>query len=384
MSEPLRMVRAKKADGSWRPGSRVMDANYDKLGEGLVRRLLESPHPLPEVDAEGQLQRWVPTRWVMKAAWEAVHGKQCALAALKPGWAVSAQPGMSQEYVVDLYRKLTADFGSPSEEVCGTGERAHGRCSRSFVFSAQLRQWLHEVPTFVQNHVPAGWMPPPDGPRDEPLVVDTAPQPYMPESGAGYTWRAVEEPPSFALEGPPPHYAPPPPHYAPPPPPLRAPSPSSRASSARSASPSAALQRSAAARVAAARVNSPRRQQRSPAPFSQGPRYKGATPGRSDCSHAACKRSPRRANAPLPTGARSEGSVGSLAADDSRPERLLGALAAGIRVKLHEDLIRTHDLFRAWDRDEDGRLSVDELLAGAAQIGMPGHASTCTTILDRL
>ena len=199
------MVRAKKADGSWRPGSRVMDANYDKLGEGLVRRLLESPHPLPEVDAEGQLQRWVPTRWVMKAAWEAVHGKQCALAALKPGWAVSAQPGMSQEYVVDLYRKLTADFGSPSEEVCGTGERAHGRCSRSFVFSAQLRQWLHEVPTFVQNHVPAGWMPPPDGPRDEPLVVDTAPQPYMPESGAGYTWRAVEEPPSFALEGPPPH-----------------------------------------------------------------------------------------------------------------------------------------------------------------------------------
>ena len=276
------MVRAKKADGSWRPGSRVMDANYDKLGEGLVRRLLESPHPLPEVDAEGQLQRWVPTRWVMKAAWEAVHGKQCALAALKPGWAVSAQPGMSQEYVVDLYRKLTADFGSPSEEVCGTGERAHGRCSRSFVFSAQLRQWLHEVPTFVQNHVPAGWMPPPDGPRDEPLVVDTAPQPYMPESGAGYTWRAVEEPPSFELEGPPPHYAPPPPHYAPPPPPLRAPSPSSRASSARSASPSAALQRSAAARV-----NSPRRQQRSPAPFSQGPRYKGATPGRSDCSHAS-------------------------------------------------------------------------------------------------
>jgi hypothetical protein len=32
MSEPLRMVRAKKAEASWRPGSRVMDANYDKLG----------------------------------------------------------------------------------------------------------------------------------------------------------------------------------------------------------------------------------------------------------------------------------------------------------------------------------------------------------------
>jgi hypothetical protein len=283
------MVRAKKAEASWRPGSRVMDANYDKLGEGLVRRLLESPYPLPEVDAEGQLQRWVPTRWVMKAAWEAVHGKQCALAALKPGWAVSAQPGVSQEYVVDLYRKLTGDFGSPSEEICGTGERAHGRCSRSFVFSAQLRQWLHEVPTFVQNHVPAGWMPPPDGPRDEPLVVDAAPQPYMPESGPGYTWRAVEEPPPFALEGPPPHYAPPPhfaqpPHYAPPPPPLRAPSPSSRASSARSASPSASLQRSAAARVAAARVNSPRRQQRLPAPFSQGARYEAATIRMQPCS----------------------------------------------------------------------------------------------------
>jgi hypothetical protein len=142
------------------------------------------------------------------------------------------------------------------------------------------------------------------------------------------------------------------------------------------------LQRSAAARVAAARVNSPRRQQRVPAPFSQGPRYEAATIRLQPCSMQVLTTARL---APFPTGARSEGSVGSHAADDIRPERLLGALAAGIRAKLHEDLIRTHDLFRAWDRDEDGRLSVDELLAGAAQIGMPAATRPrARRVLDRL
>ena len=49
---------------------------------------------------------------------------------------------------------------------------------------------------------------------------------------------------------------------------------------------------------------------------------------------------------------------------------LLGSLAAGIRKRLYDDLKRPHDLFRAWDRDEDGRVSVAELLAGCAHLGL--------------
>ena len=44
--------------------------------------------------------------------------------------------------------------------MCGTGERAHLRCTRSYVLSSQLRRWLNEIPAFVP--LPSGWQPPPE------------------------------------------------------------------------------------------------------------------------------------------------------------------------------------------------------------------------------
>eukprot|EP00966_Prymnesium_polylepis_P053743 1242275-Prymnesium_polylepis.1 len=43
---------------------------------------------------------------------------------------------------------------------------------------------------------------------------------------------------------------------------------------------------------------------------------------------------------------------------------------------MHDDLTRPADLFRKWDRDEDGVIAVDELMAGVRQLGLlPPHAS---------
>jgi len=62
--------------------------------------------------------------------------------------------------------------------VCGTGERARARCQRSFVFSAQLRRWLHEVPPFVP--LPPGWtlpkgvLSPPTAPAPTPTTPGRA------------------------------------------------------------------------------------------------------------------------------------------------------------------------------------------------------------------
>ena len=121
---PLKVQRASKPSGPWRPGERVIDDGCDRLGADLVRRLLESPAILPENE------RWTPTRWLMKAVYEAVHGKDCALSKISS--ALRSQKD-NEAHVVDLYRKLSGDFGSSSSEVSGTGERAHGlrRCCMS-------------------------------------------------------------------------------------------------------------------------------------------------------------------------------------------------------------------------------------------------------------
>ena len=133
----LRVRRAgPKPSGPWRPGMRVIDDSCDRLGADLVRRLLESPDVLPEHE------RWTPTRWLMKAVYEAVHGKGAALSTLMSSLRSESD---NKAHVVDLYRKLSADYASSSDEVSGAGGRAHGRCERSYVFSSQLRHWLHEV-----------------------------------------------------------------------------------------------------------------------------------------------------------------------------------------------------------------------------------------------
>eukprot|EP00966_Prymnesium_polylepis_P260239 6011518-Prymnesium_polylepis.1 len=141
--------KAVRPPGAWSPGRRVYD-DQQSFDVSYVGGLLESSEVL---EAE---ERWCPTRWLMKAVWEAVHGGSSPLSQLVSG--VRSQHD-NEQWVLDLYRKLTGDFGSSAEELHGAGERAHGRCTRSYVFSAQLRHWLHEVPTFVS--LPSGWQPPP-------------------------------------------------------------------------------------------------------------------------------------------------------------------------------------------------------------------------------
>ena len=99
----LRVRRAgPKPSGPWRPGMRVIDDSCDRLGADLVRRLLESPDVLPEHE------RWTPTRWLMKAAYEAVHGKGAALSTLMSSLRSESD---NKAHVVDLYRKLLLDRG---------------------------------------------------------------------------------------------------------------------------------------------------------------------------------------------------------------------------------------------------------------------------------
>ena len=100
--------------------------------------------------------QYAPTRWLMKAVWEVAHGPKPPLAAVGGGL---RSAGEKDATVLDLYRKLSGDFGSPREEVCGTGERAHLRCTRSYVLSSQHRRWLNQIPAFVP--LPSGWQPPP-------------------------------------------------------------------------------------------------------------------------------------------------------------------------------------------------------------------------------
>lgn len=57
---------------------------------------------------------------------------------------------------------------------------------------------------------------------------------------------------------------------------------------------------------------------------------------------------------------------------DSYAERrgllLLAEVADKLRRKMHDDLLRPADLFRMWDRDEDGLITSDELVSGIVQL----------------
>ena len=359
---PLKVQRASKPSGPWRPGERVIDDGCDRLGADLVRRLLESPAILPENE------RWTPTRWLMKAVYEAVHGKDCALSKISS--ALRSQKD-NEAHVVDLYRKLSGDFGSSSSEVSGTGERAHGRCNRSYVFSSQLRHWLHEVPAFVPT--PTGWQPPPEPAAG--LGVGAPPLAAKPAFQMTYEERIKSRP------------QPPPPMPLPargtrafdddrenwggpgggagwgrdvgPPPPRTATVPQAR-------QPSHAAFRhpdyTSLADGSIERVDkrqggpTPRGNERGTSSFAMPVR--SGSPGRRSSSTTPRARSPART---FLAGGGFEG---------ARAERILGSLAAGIRKRLYDDLKRPHDLFRAWDRDEDGRVSVAELLAGCAHLGL--------------
>ena len=367
----LRVRRAgPKPSGPWRPGMRVIDDSCDRLGADLVRRLLESPDVLPEHE------RWTPTRWLMKAVYEAVHGKGAALSTLMSSLRSESD---NKAHVVDLYRKLSADYASSSDEVSGAGGRAHGRCERSYVFSSQLRHWLHEIPSFVVT--PTGWQPPPEpaagtaGAGAMPLTLDEKPafmQTYQERTqaraalsgrGPGALHDISDDIGEWSSS-----------------PWSREPAPGRQRSGRQPTIPSARGHGSGGhSAYAQPDYGLDGRRQGNPSPASMR---------RSGFASSARSGSPARALSPARAGSRSgrafspvrtflSGGAGGF--EGARAERLLGSLAAGIRKRLYEDLKRPHDLFRVWDRDEDGRVSVQELLAGCAHLGLavsPGDEAT--------
>ena len=329
------LAKAKRPAGVWQPGDRVWDESAQAFDSAAVRALLQSGEVLAEEE------RWRPTRWLMKAVWEVVHGSPSPLASLVSG---PRSPSDNHNYILDLYRKLTGDFVSQAEEVSGAGERAHTRCSRSYVFSANLRDWLHEIPAFVD--VPSGWQPPPSAlqytaaaPAAQPASIGAARRPKMgaaqdappstPMLGGGFRLLGEEEsargdgdqyshpPSSCAPAAPPPSCAPPrSSHFAPDAPPS----------------------------VAAARTSPARRQ----APQRSRPVQRERPPATVPSARVAPRRgSPRR---------------GAGSHNDGRGLQLIAELAARLRGRMHDDLLRPADLFRRWDSDSDGVVTLDELL----------------------
>ena len=195
--------KAATSSKSWQPGRRVVDETSGQLSTEMLRELLQGTDVLPYEE------RFAPTRWLFKMAYEAVNGKTAPLATL---WGAFRTASDNNNLTLDVYRKLSGeaaspttppaiprtaprarpprrkplpqprprpgDFGSSLDEVTGTGNRAHERCARSYVVSAQLRRWLHEVPTFVP--IPAGWQPPE---LDAPPAAPPGPHAHAPPGG---------------------------------------------------------------------------------------------------------------------------------------------------------------------------------------------------------
>ena len=308
--------RAVAPRGSFEPGSRLIDESSATLSVEQIRDLLSSSDVLPYGS------QYAPTRWLMKAVWEVAHGPKPPLAAVGGGL---RSAGEKDATVLDLYRKLSGDFGSPREEVCGTGERAHLRCTRSYVLSSQLRRWLNEIPAFVP--LPSGWQPPPEllsggfgSPRHDDVLGS-------------------------------------PPRGPPPAAPFRRTPGAAPMAARRGAEHVDDLQErieETRRSVRAARADK-ERLERALADEKMGspPRRGGPSP-------------PRRSS---PDVVRRDVSVYDGPA--RAPHVLLGELLARLRERLYENMARPADLFRQWDRDGDGVISPAELLAGARAIGTP-------------
>ena len=88
---------------NWQPGRRVVDESTAVLSVETLRGLLEAAECLPIEE------RFAPTRWLFKAVWEAVHGKNAPLSSL---WTAFRTASDNNNIVLDLYRKLSGDFGS--------------------------------------------------------------------------------------------------------------------------------------------------------------------------------------------------------------------------------------------------------------------------------
>jgi len=120
MPVPQRKATPTRAPAAYVPGSLVIDEANEKLSVDFVRHLRESG-PLPE------RERWLPTRWLMMAVWEAVHCEGAAMSSLRKGFR-SAQD--NDALVVEIYRKMTCDNASASEEALATQPPPTHLCCR--------------------------------------------------------------------------------------------------------------------------------------------------------------------------------------------------------------------------------------------------------------
>ena len=106
--------KAATSSKSWQPGRRVVDETSGQLSTEMLRELLQGTDVLPYEE------RFAPTRWLFKMAWEAVNGKAAPLSAL---WTAFRTASDNSNLTLDIYRKLSGDFGSSLEEVTRTAAR---------------------------------------------------------------------------------------------------------------------------------------------------------------------------------------------------------------------------------------------------------------------
>ena len=106
--------KAATSSKSWQPGRRVVDEASGQLSTEMLRELLQGTDVLPYE------KRFAPTRWLFKMAWEAVNGKAAPLATL---WTAFRTASDNSNLTLDVYRKLSGDFGSTLDEVTRTAAR---------------------------------------------------------------------------------------------------------------------------------------------------------------------------------------------------------------------------------------------------------------------
>ena len=345
---------------NWQPGRRVVDESTAVLSVETLRGLLEAAECLPIEE------RFAPTRWLFKTVWEAVHGKNAPLSSL---WTAFRTASDNNNIVLDLYRKLSGDFGSALDEVTSTGQLTHNRCARSYVVSAQLRRWLNEVPSFVP--VPAGWEPPELNPQPAavsppPAVAGTRPgwERAAPGARAGAPLLARGPAPAAPALGVDPR--------------VRAAfaqfdtNKSGRLDFHELREALQALGLDASTRDAMEVLRSYDADGSGLMELDEFSRlcarlgYKGGGGGRRGATPPPARRRPESPQRP----ARTLIEAPSWADARTAQMMLLDGVLAQVRDRLYRQKSRAADAFRAWDRDGDGLLCFDEFLAGIRAFGM--------------
>ena len=97
--------KAATSSKSWQPGRRVVDETSGQLSTEMLRELLQGTDVLPYEE------RFAPTRWLFKMAYEAVNGKTAPLATL---WGAFRTASDNNNLTLDVYRKLSGEAASPT------------------------------------------------------------------------------------------------------------------------------------------------------------------------------------------------------------------------------------------------------------------------------